>query len=113
MNSPDPTRQRPSATALVPMLVLTVLNAVALFPVLIVAPFSLMAFDAPGSERNPLAWMMFLGVMAVPGGAILALGLAWAAFVQKRKRLALGLNLVASAVLLAGYLAFFIVSAMD
>jgi len=70
--------------------VLTALQIVLLLGALIVAPFSLMAFDAPGSTESPLVRRWFFALIALPVVTFLSLvGGMVTYFAMKRDGLAL------------------------
>jgi MFS family permease len=52
-----------------------------------VAPMSLMSFDAPGSEGNPIAWLMVACCFAYPLFALIGPILSWISFRKGRRRL--------------------------
>jgi hypothetical protein len=47
------------------------------------AAFSVMMFDAPGSEKNPATRLLFWSIVTFPGACLLAILAAWATYVAR------------------------------
>lgn len=68
------------ARALTITLVLTtILYALAFVPVTMMAPLSLMGFDAPGSDKDPLVWLLVVAFLVMPVTLLIGIVAPWVA----------------------------------
>ncbi|MBY0526058.1 MAG: hypothetical protein K2R98_21870 [Gemmataceae bacterium] len=102
---PDDVKRMPASERprLVAMIVLTVLEGLALLPMLLVALMGAMAFDAPGSEKMASVWAIFLTLWALPGLVVVFNVTGWVMLTFRRRRWALILVAVAGCIQLAAY----------
>ena len=70
------------------LMVMTVIWALAGLVGCIIAAFSVMIFDAPGSTENPAAILYFLSIASFPIVCALAIYRAWVLFSAKNLRFA-------------------------
>ena len=99
------TRRRGWKLTLV-LLASTLICAVS-FPILLLAlAMAPMLFDAPGSEQQPLPWLMLALVFVAPVACVVGCGGGWIAYILKHTRTAWTFALLPLP-LLAVYLAVF------
>lgn len=59
------------------LIIFTILYFLLGFGALMIAPFSVMAFDAPGSNKMLAPWLFMIGMFSLPVSFALAIVLAW------------------------------------
>ena len=105
MQEQEPTRRRGWKLTLV--LVASSLVCLGAFPVLLLAlAMAPMLFDSPGSQGQPLPWLLFALVVAAPILCLVGITGGWLAYILQRRRAAWTLALLPLPLLLV-YLAVF------
>jgi hypothetical protein len=62
----------------------TIIIGVIWIPSLMFAGLSGMMFDAPGSDKNPFLWLLFLSFLAFPALCVASVILSWLLFTRGR-----------------------------
>ena len=105
MDEQDATRRR--GWKLTAALLASSVVCIGAFPVLLLAlAMAPMLFDAPGSQAQPLPWLLLVLVVATPVACLVGMVGAWLAYILKRLRLAWMLALLPLPLLVVYLVAF-------
>ena len=105
MDEQEPTRRRGWKLTL--MLLVSTVLCVGAFPILLLAlAMAPMLFDAPGSQAQPVQWLLLVLVVATPVACLVGVTGAWLAYILRRVRAAWIFALLPLPLLLVYTLAF-------
>jgi uncharacterized BrkB/YihY/UPF0761 family membrane protein len=85
--------ETPTKTNKMALIIINILFGVSLMPAVVMAIFSPMLFDAPGSEKSSLTWFLLYGILSFPVLIIISIIATWIFYFTKNYKLALWVSL--------------------